>query len=167
MNGKKLPFLVARGLLCSLAFPVHMIRGPSFLTYALSFFPGEHTYLCPLWKKPLTGAVIFLAGLLGGRLGGWTEGLGELQEAAVSHALLAKDFTFLNTSTTGPGTLGKTRLTQGRKGVCWTIVFHVSLGWVKTCAAMTQSTNQNDCVCSLNWIFLLRSTFSPPLIPGI
>lgn len=77
------------------------------------------THLCPVGEKPLTGAVFFLAVLLGHWLGGRTEGVRKLQEAAISHALLAKNLTFLNTSSTGPGTLGEKeeKATQHRKVV--------------------------------------------------
>ena len=81
--------------------------------YLLLFMPlllslsEEHTYLCPVGEQPLTGTVIFLAGLLGGQFGGRTEGLGKLQEAPISHALFAKNLAFLDAPAAGPGTLGE------------------------------------------------------------
>lgn len=95
-------------LFCSHLLHVYIwgVFFPPYL-YFLHSPSEDHTYLCPVREKPLAGTVVFLAGLLGGQFGGWTEGLRKLQEAAIGHTLLAKNFTFLDAPSTGPGTLGE------------------------------------------------------------
>ena len=96
------------GLFCSpLAFRLCKF-GCLLLLMPLLLSPSEkHTYLCPVREEPLAGTVILLAGLLGGQFGGRTEGLWKLQEAAISHALFAKNLALLDAPSAGPGTLGK------------------------------------------------------------
>ena len=99
---------VLGGFFCSvLAFCICK-SGCLLLFMPLLLSPSEeHTYLCPVREQPLTGTVIFLAGLLGGQFGGGTEGLRKLQEAPISHALFAKNLAFLDAPAAGPGTLGE------------------------------------------------------------